>query len=274
MHTGKEIRLKRIFRGHGKRCVLVPMDHGVTYGPLAGLEDLGRVTFAAAAGGADAVLMHKGMVETAYARQDIAAALVVHLSGATTFASGGGNSKVLVGTVEEAVKMGADAVSIHVTLGDQAEADMLRDFGLVSGQAAAWGMPLLAMVYARAPHIADSLAPGIVGHSMRLAAELGADMVKVPFSKAMKEQGGLIENCPIPVLIAGGEKMHSDRDLLQFAHDGVSAGAAGLSIGRNVFQHSDPGRIIAALCAVVHDGASVDEALEMMRPGAKTKQGC
>lgn len=263
MDTGKQIRLKRIFRSGSKRCVLVPMDHGVTYGPLAGLENMGRLTLKAAEGGADAVLMHKGMVATAYAGQDIASALVVHLSGATSFSSGGGNSKVLVGTVEEAVKLGADAVSIQVTLGDQTEADMLRDFGAISGQAAAWGMPLLAMVYARAPHIVDSLAPDIVAHSMRLAAELGADMVKVPFSKAMKEQARLIEQCPIPVLLAGGEKMSSERDLLEFAHDGVSAGAAGLSMGRNVFQHHNPALIIKALCAVVHGGATVKEALAM-----------
>ncbi len=260
MQLGKSIRMERIINRDTKRCIIVPMDHGVTVGPIAGLVNARTAVDEVAEGGADAVLMHKGLIRCAHRRSGRDVGLIVHLSAGTAL-SPSSNSKVLVASVQEAVRIGADAVSVHVNLGDVAEGTMLADLGRVAREADDWGMPLLAMVYARGPHIKNPFDPEVIAHSARLATELGADIVKVPYCGDIDSFNHVVESCCIPVVIAGGEKMDSTRDFLQMVHDCLKAGGAGLSVGRNVFQHERPRELVRALSGIVHGGRSVDEAL-------------
>jgi class I fructose-bisphosphate aldolase len=166
--------------------------------------------------------------------------------------------------VQEALRLGADAVSVHVNLGGEAEGAMLADLGRISREADDWGMPLLAMVYARGPHIKNSFAPDVIAHSARVVTELGADMVKVPYCGDIDSFRHVVESCRIPLVIAGGEKMNSTREFLQMAKDSIMAGGVGLSVGRNVFQHPRPRDMMRALAGIVHSGKGVDEALAEM----------
>lgn len=145
---GKMIRLERILNRETGRTVIVPMDHGVTVGPIEGLIDMKTTVNSVAMGGANAIVMHKGLVSTGHRRRGRDVGLIIHLSGSTSL-SPFPNAKTLVCSVEEAIKLGADAVSIHVNIGDGTEREMLADFGQVSREARDWGMPLLAMVYPR-----------------------------------------------------------------------------------------------------------------------------
>jgi class I fructose-bisphosphate aldolase len=141
---------------------------------------------------------------------------------------------------------------------------MLRDFGHVSYEARTWGMPLLAMVYPRGEKIKDEYDVKVIKHAARVGDEMGADLVKVSYTGSVESFKEVTEGSSVPVVIAGGPKMDSDRDILEMVRGSVDAGGAGVSIGRNVFQHRDPKRMVEAICAIVHDDKGVDEALKLL----------
>ncbi len=260
MHIGKAIRLERIFNRNTGRTIIVPMDHGVTVGPIDGIVDMKQAVGRVVEGGANAVIEHKGLVRCGHRAEGKDIGLIVHLS-ASTCLSPLPNAKTLVGSVEDAIRLGADAISIHCNLGDKAEATMLNDFGKMASDAANWGIPLLAMVYARGPKIENEYDPEVVAHCARVGTELGADVVKVCYTGDPETFSHVTDACCIPVVIAGGPKLDSTRDFLTMVHDSIQAGGAGLSVGRNVFQHKDPTRLVEALNMVVHQDIEVDEAL-------------
>lgn len=260
MHAGKLIRMERIFNRTTRRAIVVPMDHGVSCGPLPGLEKMAQAVNEVAEGGANAVLGHKGLVRCGHRQGGRDVGLIIHLSSSTDL-SPQQNRKTLTASVEDAIRLGADGVSIHVNLGDPHEAEMLADFGKVAHDAEAWGMPLLAMIYGRGPKIANGLDAQVVAHCARVGMELGADVVKVPYTGDMDSFNAVVEGCCVPVLIAGGPKTNSTREFLQMVSDAMRAGAAGLSVGRNIFQHRAPRKLVSMLSRIVHDGMDIDETL-------------
>lgn len=262
--TGKQIRMERIFSRNTKKTVIVPMDHGVTVGPIEGLTDMKKTVAAVAAGGANAIVAHKGIVKAGHRGGGKDVGLIIHLSGSTIL-SPHPNAKTLICTVEEALKLGADAVSIQVNLGNGNDNEMLRDLGQTARIASEWGMPLLAMMYPRGEKIKNEYDPEIIRQVARIGAELGADIVKCSYTGDIESFQRVVEGCPVPVVIAGGPKMSSDKELLIMVRDAIKAGAAGISIGRNIFQHRKPHSITAALSKMVHRPNSLDAALELLK---------
>lgn len=260
---GKQIRMERIMNRITGRSLIVPIDHGVTMGPINGLINLKDTIAKLAEGGADALVEHKGNVGAGHRGAGSDIGLIVHLSGSTSL-SPDPNSKVLVCTVEEALQMGADGVSIQVNLGSEDEKEMLKDFGKISRECRFWGMPLLAMVYTRGNKIENENEAKVVKHAARVAAELGADMVKVAYTGDEKSFKEVVDGCHIPVFIAGGEKAETDREVLENIQGAIRAGGAGVSIGRNVFQHENPTLMTKAVAAIIHGNKSVDEALKIL----------
>lgn len=261
--TGKELRLNRILNLETGRTVIVPMDHGVTIGPITGIADIGLAVTRVAAGGANAVVVHKGMASRFRWFAGSGIGLIIHLSGGTAL-SEDPHIKTLVCTVEEAIKLGADAVSVHVNIGNGHEQRMLTDLSVTAQVAGEWGIPLLAMIYPRGERIRDEFDQSAIRHAARLGAELGADIVKVPYTGSPESFRSVVEGCQVPVIIAGGPRMDTDRSLLEMVRGAMDAGAAGTSIGRNVFQHSDPSLIVRSLCRVVHDGEAIEESLQAL----------
>ncbi len=255
---GKSIRMERIIDQTSGRTVIIPMDHGITLGPLAGLVNLRKTMDAVASGGADAVVIHKGLAEIGQRRNGKRLSLIIHLSASTGMNSDP-NSKVMVCTVEEAIKLGADAVSVHVNLGAEDEGAMVKDLGSVAKEAMNWGMPLLAMMYVRGPKVKNQYDVSVVKHAARVGAELGADIVKVPYTGSPESFREVVEGCFVPVVIAGGEKMDTDEDILEMVRGAVAGGAAGVSIGRNVFQHKAPEKIVQTISKIVHNSSAVEE---------------
>lgn len=260
---GKKIRLERIMDRERKRSVVVPMDHGVTVGPIEGIKNMQEMVDFVAEGGADAVLGHMGLPLHGHRQYGQDIGLILHLSGSTVWGPDP-NAKVLVNSVERAVKMGADGISIHVNIGAMEEPEMLKDFGEVSQEAMEWGMPLLAMMYNRGPDIDNESDPEYVKHSARIAAELGADLVKVPYTGSTESFHQVTEGCPIPILIAGGEKVETDRDILDMVEDSIEAGGAGVSIGRNVFQHESPQSMLKAISEIVMEDIPASDAVSIL----------
>ena len=261
---GKSIRLERIINRNTHKTVIVPMDHGVTVGPIPGLADMRAAVSKVVTGGANAVLMHKGIPRYCHRGEGRDVGLIIHLSGGTSM-SPDPNIKELVCTVEEAIKIGADAVSIHINLGAETENEMLRQLGHVSAKCDEWQIPLVAMMYTRGSKIKDQYDVTYVKHAARVGAELGADIVKVVYTGSPESFAEVVEGCPAPVVIAGGEKMESDEEIFEMVEGALKAGAAGLSIGRNAFQHEHPVRMVRALCKMVHHKASVQEAMEVLK---------
>ncbi|SIR96272.1 2-amino-3,7-dideoxy-D-threo-hept-6-ulosonate synthase [Natronorubrum thiooxidans] len=253
--TGIDARLDRI--GTDGTYVIVPMDHGITIGACQGLKDIESTIDGVTSGGADAVLTQKGIAPRVHDNKNDKG-YIVHLNGSTTIGPDE-NDKRMTGTVEEAVRVGADAVSFHINVGSDHEPDQIAQLSEVTTTAKQLGMPVLAMAYARGPGV-DSEDPEALGHAVRLAEELGADVVKTGYSGDAESFQHVVESTLLPVVIAGGSK-GTDRETIEMVRGVMDAGGAGVSMGRSIFQHEDPEAIARAVAGVVHDDLSTEEAL-------------
>jgi len=248
---GKKIRLERLINRNSRKTIIVPLDHGVTVGPIDGIIDLAQTIDKVAAGGANAILEHKGMVTSGHRNSGKDIGLIIHLSASTVLAPDS-NAKTLVCSVEEAVRLGADGVSIHVNIGANTESDMLQTMGKISRSCMEWGMPLIAMMYTRGDKIENEYDVEVVKHAARVGAELGADLVKVNYTGSPETFKEVVNGCPVPVVIAGGEKTETEAELLDMVKGSIEAGGAGVSIGRNIFQHKDPEDIVRKIAVILH----------------------
>jgi len=270
-NLGKAIRMERIMNRKTGTMVFVPMDHGLTMGTIKGLEDMPKMVDKVAMGGANAVIEHAGIVAVGHrgsskdyksSGKDIG--LIIHLSGSTIL-SPRPNYKVIVCSVEEALRMGADAVSIHINIGDETEPEMLQQMGSIAEDCRYWGMPLLAMMYPRGPKIKSEHNPHVINIAARAGAELGADIVKTNYTGDIDSFKEIIKGCPVPIIIAGGPKMDTIEELLNMVSDAMEAGAKGVAFGRNVFQSDDPTSLVRALCKIVHERQSVEEVMKDLK---------
>jgi len=259
MEQGKKRRLKRIFQ-EDNRTVIVPMDHGVSMGPIKGITNMQNIIDQLLKGGVDAVVLNKGIAKIVNIDN---AGLIVHLSAISNLTPNA-NNKVQVCTVQEAIRIGADAVSVHINVGALDEDKMLQKLGRVADECDLYGVPLLAMMYPRGPNIKSEHAVDVVAHAARLGAELGADIIKTNYTGDVETFKMVVEGCPVPIIIAGGPKCRTEKEILQMAWESIKAGSAGLSIGRNVFQHENPTLMVKALSAIVHNGISVEQALKIL----------
>lgn len=237
--TGYKRRLGRFFDPVNGKTMILPLDHGGSEGLVSGLGDMGGLLASLGGTAVRAVVLHKGMAQAYSDRLDVDLNLIVHLSAGTKHGLPS-YSKALVCSVQEALRLGADAVSVHVNIGNDLEDRMLADLGMVVDEAHQWGVPVIAMVYARGGQIIKEHDPSLVAHCIRLGAELGADMVKVPFSNEQKVFSQAVASCPVPVVVAGGARHADFEDLILMVKNSMQCGIKGVSIGRNVFQHPFP----------------------------------
>jgi fructose-bisphosphate aldolase/2-amino-3,7-dideoxy-D-threo-hept-6-ulosonate synthase len=264
MLLGKNIRIERIMDRSTGRAVIVPLDHGISMGPIEGLVDMRSTVDKVSQGGATAVVLHKGILPFSHRSFGRDIGLIMHLS-ASTGLSPEPNHKVIVTTVEEAIKWGADAVSIHVNLGDDHEYAMLRDFGQIACKCNEWGMPLMVMIYPRGKDIPDAYNVDMLKMCARTATEIGADIIKTNYTGDMDSFKEVVRGAQAPVIIAGGPKVDSDEKLLQMVKDSMDAGGKGVSIGRNVFQHRNVIGITKAISGIVLEDMDVEEALKVLK---------
>jgi 2-amino-4,5-dihydroxy-6-oxo-7-(phosphonooxy)heptanoate synthase len=249
----RSLRMLRLRRRPGG-LFIVPLDHSVTAGPVAPDGDLDRLVSQFAANGVDAVVLHKGAVRRVNPLRFANLSLIVHLSAGTARAPDP-DARCLVASVEEALQLGADAVSVHVNLGSLEEQRQLADLAAVAGECDRWGLPLLAMVYPRGPKVTDPADAELVAHAAAVAADLGADLVKVPQVPDPAKLRDVVRACPIPLIVAGGPQRSLD-DLRDTTREAMRAGVAGAAIGRNVFESASPGQVARDLADLIHDTAS------------------
>ncbi len=230
----------------------MPVDHGVTKveDGLQNIDELLRLV----ADYIDAVVMHKGVVKNSKVIADLEVGLIVHLS-ASTYLSKDPNDKRIISNVESALKLGADAVSVHVNVGSETEARQLEELGMVCDEADSFGVPVLAMMYPRGK---VEVNVETVKQCARIGYELGADIVKVPYIDGFAE---VVKFCKIPVVIAGGSK-EGEIELLRKVEIAMKSGASGVAVGRNIFNSPSPRDIAKALHHIIHEQMSVEEVME------------
>lgn len=261
---GKRVRIERIMDRVSGNTVIIPLDHGISVGPIKGLVNLADMVDKVAKGGANAVLQQKGMVRHGHRGYGRDVGLIVHMSASTSL-SPDPNDKVQVCQVEECLKMGADAVSVHINIGSDTESDQLNFLGSVAERCDFWGMPLVAMMYPRGKSIPNPNDPDVVAHAARAGAELGADVIKTNYTGDPDTFKRVVAGCPVPVVIAGGPKTSTDLEFLEMIEGAIGAGGRGVAIGRNVFQHEDPEKMTRAISSIVHGKMGADEASRLLK---------
>ncbi|HYK92923.1 MAG TPA: hypothetical protein VEY07_02640 [Thermoplasmata archaeon] len=244
---GKELRLRRLFPGGGRRLFSVPLDHSVSMGPIEGLEATAPVVTELQSAGVDLFIVTKGAVREVVPVLHPPSLLGVHISASTGLGPGA-DHKVLVGTAMEAAALGADLLSVQVNFGIPQEGQMLSDLGTVVDQARAVGLPLLCMAYVKKP------SPTLeeLRHASRASADLGADIVKTSYPGSEDGFRAIVRSTPVPVLIGGGLRMDDEESIVRTVESSIRAGGAGICIGRNLFQRTPVGPLAHRLATVLH----------------------
>ncbi len=255
----KEHRLRRIF-GPDQKTVIVACDHAGFSGPLPGLEDPGKLMDTLVDSGVDAVLTTFGIARR-YASQMGKLGLILRMDGGSSIRA------VEMGTLrnqfsmEDAVRLGADAVICMGMIGYPEEAASLANLAELTSQSAQWNIPVVAEMLVKGRD-GSPLKAEDIGFGMRIGVELGADLIKASYVGPVDQYKEALRSCYRPVVVLGGEKAKNEASLLESIAEALDSGANGVAIGRNVWQHSNPGGICRALVALVHHGASVSQALK------------
>jgi DhnA family fructose-bisphosphate aldolase class Ia len=256
--TGKKIRMQRLIQSETNTCLICAIDHGMTSPVfLDGLYDTGARVSEALAGGAHVLMLGRGVAKqfAHLFRRDTSLALMLTASAA---GRPGGALITAIGSVEEALRIGADAVVVYVALAGENEPEAIAHLSRIGEACELLGMPFIAEAeypnaYQSLNSMAESFGPEYLMRNARLCAEMGADIVKVNWSGDPRSFGEIVRATDRPVVLAGGSLI-SDEELLTrmaLARDG---GAIGCSVGRNIFQHQRPAAITRAISRVFRDG--------------------
>ena len=243
--SGKEIRMRRIFKEDGK-SVISALDFGMFGGSVPGLEDIRGITQTVVDAGADAIICGPGWAKVTADIYGGKCGLILRITGGVTAFSSDPFAHTLTTTVEEAVALGADAVMNMVFVGDSNnEHQQLTVMKELSWECHKYGMPLIPELLNT--NWDDQNDPKWIDACMRAGFEYGADAVKILY--AHDDFAKIIKTCPVPVIMAGGPKSASLQDMVR---ETIEAGGKGCAIGRNVYGSDDPAAVIKMLRETVH----------------------
>jgi 3-hydroxy-5-phosphonooxypentane-2,4-dione thiolase len=253
---GMKNRLARIFRPETGRTVMLAIDHGYFQGPTTGLEriDLNIVPLAPYA---DALMLTRGVL-----RSTIPAAhrggIVMRASGGPSILNDLSNERIAV-DIEDAARMNVHGVAVQVFIGAEYETQSIENMTRLVDAGYRYGIPVLGVTAVGKDLVRDARYLGL---ATRICAELGAQMVKTYYCDEGFER--VTAGCPVPIVMAGGKKL-PELDALTMAYRAVQEGAAGVDMGRNIFQSESPAAMIQAVAKVVHEGVAPTEAFELYR---------
>lgn len=253
MDFGMGNRLSRIIKPKTKKTVMLAVDHGYFQGPTTGLKDF-RKAIAPLIPHADCLFITRGMLRTSVdPGSDIPVCLRV--SGGPSILGELSNEDITT-SIEEAIRLNASGVGMSIFVGAKNEDRSISNLGRLVSEAERYGMPVLAITAVGRDMARDARYLGL---ACRIAAEIGAHFVKTYYCDDFHK---VVEACPVPVVMAGGKKI-PERDALQMTANAIKEGASGVDMGRNIFQSENPVAMMKAIRAIVHKGASVDEAFEI-----------
>lgn len=262
MDWGKQNRMKRLFREDG-RCFYLPIDHGYFLGPTRKLEKPDE-TIAPLMPYADGLFCTRGVLR-ACVDPATRVPIILRVSGGSSILGDLTNEEITT-SVDEMLRLNVSAVGVSIFLGTEHEKQTVMNLAKLVNECEPYGIPVMA-VTAVGKEL-EKRDARFLALAARIFAEIGASVVKTYWCENFEK---VVEGCPVPVVIAGGPKTETIREVFEFVHDGMQRGASGLNLGRNVWQNEAPVAAMRALEAIIHNNASVDEA-EAMYEELKSSQ--
>ena len=245
-------RLSRIINPETGHCVMLAVDHGYFQGPTTGLSNL-SITTEPLLPYADALMITRGALRN-WISPALQTPVILRVSGGTSILKELSN-EVITTSTKDALKINASAITCSVFIGSEHEKQTIKNLSKIVNEGEKYGIPVMAVTAVGKEMSRDARYLGLAS---RICVEIGAHMIKTYYCQEDFEK--IIEACGnIPVVIAGGVKQ-PEKDALQMAYNAISKGAAGVDMGRNIFQSDCPVGMIKAVRAIVHDGKSVEEA--------------
>ena len=263
MDWGMENRLAQLIP-QGK-CFFLPIDHGYFQGPTHCLEKPGQ-TIKPLLAYCDALFVTRGVLRAAVDSQ-ITKPIILRVSGGTSMAGKDLANEGLTTSIEEIIRLNASAVGISVFVGSDYEHQTLMNLSRLVNECENYGIPVMA-VTAVGKEL-EKRDARYLGLACRICAELGARIVKTYWCEDFQK---VVQGCPVPVVIAGGPKCESEKDVFEFVRDGMQKGAIGVNLGRNVWQSPHPVAVAKALRAIIHENVSVKQAQEIFNQAKKDKK--
>lgn len=257
MDWGMANRMARMFPKRSGRSVMLAVDHGYFMGPTRRLENPTE-TIAPLAPHADALALTRGVLRNCVA-PDCTTPIVLRVSGGATILKEDLSDETVTTSIDDAARLGVCAVALSVFVGAPHEHQSLASLGHLVDEAEGAGIPVLAITAVGKE--LEKRDARYLSLACRVSAELGAHMVKTYYCDDFAK---VVEGCPVPIVVAGGPKLDSDRDALELAHGAIAAGAKGIDMGRNIWQSDHPVAMLRALRGIVHDGLGVREAEELL----------
>ena len=267
MVLGKAVRLGRLRNPASGRILTVAIDHAPSYGVLKGLENIQTVVNQVASGSPDAIMLMKGTAERCFRSYAGRVALILKCSTLSPFHP---ERDVWVSAVEDALRLGADAIAMALTVGSAQQALLLSNLAALVREAERVGMPVIVHAYPCGELVPpdERYSAAQVGYASRLAMELGVDIVKTFYTGSPETFAQVVEvAAPALVVAAGGPRLETDADVLRMAYEVVQAGAAGITFGRNIWQSDNAPAMIRALKHILHNDGSVSEAMGKLATG-------
>ncbi|MCX8118269.1 MAG: 3-hydroxy-5-phosphonooxypentane-2,4-dione thiolase [Desulfobacterota bacterium] len=256
MDWGMKNRLAQLIQPDG-HCLFLPIDHGYFQGPTRKLERPGE-TVKPLLPYCDALFVTRGVLRSSIdpARSK---PIILRVSGGTSMVGKDLSDEGITTSMEEAIRLNASAVGLSIFIGSDHEKENLLNLARLVDEGEKYGIPVMA-VTAVGKEL-EKRDARYLALSCRIAAELGARLVKTYWCEGFER---VVQGCPVPVVMAGGPKVDSDLEVLQFVHDGMEKGAIGVNLGRNIWQNEHPVAMIKALRAIIHEKASLREAAEIL----------
>jgi len=259
MSIGKSIRLSSVFRRGTGRTVIVALDHGGIAGPMPGIEKPAEVVRACREGGADAILATRGVVKASAGEWDRSLSVIMRLTGGFTV-FGGKFEEEVISSPEAALALGAAAAAVTVKFGHEREGEFTRAASFVADACERWGLPLMVEAMAKGKDMKSGDPKGVL-LAARAAQEIGADFVKTYYTGDPDSFRKVVEGCPVPIVILGGEKAETLEQVFTVVHASLQAGGKGIAIGRNIWEHGKTRQVVEAMVGLVHEGWTVKQAL-------------
>lgn len=258
---GREVRLSRLLKN--KKSLLLAMDQGVEHGP----EDFNSenmdpdyVIRIGVRNGYNGIILNKGVVLKHFESYAGRIPLILKITGKTrldreTFSS-------QTGSVKDAVELGADAVGVTIYVGVEEEGRMIKQFSIIESEARDYGMPIIAWMY---PKTRNPTGVRTVSYAARVGMELGADIIKTYYTGSENSFRKVVTAAQESLVLCSGGMKKGNKPFLEQVKSVMNAGAAGLAVGRNVWQHENPDAMSRAVKSIVFRNAGVSDALKFLK---------
>jgi putative autoinducer-2 (AI-2) aldolase len=263
MDWGMQNRLARLIQPDG-HCFFLPIDHGYFQGPTRRLEQPGE-TIRPLIPYADGLFVTRGVLRSCVDPQN-SPPIILRVSGGTSVVGGDLAHEGLTTSIEEIIRLNVAAVGMSIFVGSEYEHDSLLNLSELVSDCEDYGIPVMAVT--AVGRELEKRDARYLGLCCRIAAELGTKVVKTYWCEDFEK---VTHGCPVPVVMAGGPKCETEREVFEFVHDGMQKGAIGLNLGRNVWQHDHPVAMMKALRAIVHEKATVKDAQEIFSDQKRVK---